>query len=242
VDHQSVRALGARTPIALGNGTRLLGPLILPAQPHMGTYVVNALRVSVMMAVGILAIVSDPAYAADSAGTSFLNHAIIHPAPLLEIKFGCKFVQDKLVCGNDVGDANNDGGDKKESEGQGTQGERSCPPGYVVLDKPNKYGAFCEPKEGSPAPAPAEGETCKFPGQVGTPPNCKCPVGTEFLGYKGCVKFTTETFQNDLDPTDVKAFQGKCQNQYHGTPVCHIYELAKPEIWQCRCIYRAYLP
>ncbi len=131
---------------------------------------------------------------------------------------------------------------EKENEGQGTQGERSCPPGYVVLDKPNKYGAFCEPKEGSPAPAPAEGEKCKFPGQVGTPPNCKCAVGTEFLGYKGCVKFTNETFQNDLDPTAVKAFQAKCQNQYHGTPVCHIYELAKPEMWQCRCIYRAYLP
>jgi hypothetical protein len=29
-------------------------------------------------------------------------------------------------------------------------GEHACPAGYVVLDKPNKYGSFCEPKEGFP--------------------------------------------------------------------------------------------
>jgi hypothetical protein len=52
--------------------------------------------------------------------------------------------------------------------------------------KPNKYGACCEPKEGLPAPASTE--KCKFPGEVGTPPNCHCPGGTEFIGYKGCVK------------------------------------------------------
>jgi hypothetical protein len=46
-------------------------------------------------------------------------------------------------------------------------GERSCPAGYVVLDKPNQYGAFCEPKEGLPKTTP---EACKF-GMFGTPPN-----------------------------------------------------------------------
>jgi hypothetical protein len=30
---------------------------------------------------------------------------------------------------------------KKKNKGD-TQGEHSCPPGYVVLDKPNKYGAY----------------------------------------------------------------------------------------------------
>jgi hypothetical protein len=30
---------------------------------------------------------------------------------------------------------------KKKNKGN-TQGEHSCPPGYVVLDKPNKYGAY----------------------------------------------------------------------------------------------------
>jgi hypothetical protein len=76
---------------------------------------------------------------------------------------------------------------KKKNKDTSTPGEHSCPPGYVVLDKPNKYGAFCEPKEGLPAPAP---EKCKFPGEIGTPPNCTCPNNTEFLGFRGCVKFT----------------------------------------------------
>jgi hypothetical protein len=40
---------------------------------------------------------------------------------------------------------------KKHDDGGTTQpGERSCPVGYVVLEKPNKYGSFCEPKEGLP--------------------------------------------------------------------------------------------
>ena len=59
----------------------------------------------------------------------------------------------------------------------------ACPPGYVVLEKKNKYGAFCEPKEGFPE-KPKE-VWCQFPGQVGD--DCHCPEGTEFLGYKGCI-------------------------------------------------------
>src|SRR4051794_3968449 len=54
--------------------------------------------------------------------------------------FGCTLSHGKLVCG-----------DLKGNKHKGSQGERSCPPGYVVLDKPNKYGAFCEPKGGFPA-------------------------------------------------------------------------------------------
>jgi hypothetical protein len=84
-------------------------------------------------------------------------------------------------------------GDKKKSKGKKKKtgnickGEIACPPGYVVLDKPNAYGACCEQKQGLPAPAPAEAEKCKFPGEVGTPPNCHCPEGTEFMGYRGCL-------------------------------------------------------
>lgn len=77
-----------------------------------------------------------------------------------------------------------DGSAETKKTGNICQGEIACPPGYVVLDKPNKYGACCEPKEGFPAPAT---EKCKFPGEVGTPPNCHCPENTEFVGYKGCV-------------------------------------------------------
>ncbi|TJV51492.1 MAG: hypothetical protein E5Y01_14650 [Mesorhizobium sp.] len=44
---------------------------------------------------------------------------------------------------------------KKKDVDVGSEGERSCPPGYVVLKEKNKYGAFCEPKEGFPAQEPA---------------------------------------------------------------------------------------
>jgi hypothetical protein len=128
-----------------------------------------------------------------------------------------------------------------DNNNTGQQGERSCPPGYVVLDKPNKYGAFCEPKEGLPAPAPAEAEKCKFPGQVGTPPNCSCPDGTEFLGFKGCVKYTLQEYCNDLDATGLDAFSAKCKDPYYGTPSCATFSTAPPHgSYRCCCYYRAY--
>ena len=49
--------------------------------------------------------------------------------------------------------------EKKKHQG-GEQGEHSCPPDYVVLKEPNKYGSYCQPKEGLPATPPAE-EKCK---------------------------------------------------------------------------------
>lgn len=103
--------------------------------------------------------------------------AIIPPA---NAGFECKLEGGQLTCGQT----------KAKAKEPDNQGERACPPGYVVLEKANKYGAFCEPREGLPAPQAAEPEKCKFPGEVGTPPNCSCPNGTEFLGYKGCVAFT----------------------------------------------------
>ncbi|MDX8509773.1 hypothetical protein [Mesorhizobium captivum] len=42
---------------------------------------------------------------------------------------------------------------KKKDVDVGSEGECSCPPGYVVLKEKNKYGAFCEPKEGFPEQA-----------------------------------------------------------------------------------------
>ena len=32
----------------------------------------------------------------------------------------------------------------------GSSDEHACPAGYVILKEKNKYGSFCEPKEGSP--------------------------------------------------------------------------------------------
>ena len=72
---------------------------------------------------------------------------------------------------------------------------------------------------------PLEPEKCKFPGEEGTPPNCKCPQGTEFLGYKGCVKYTLESYCSSnnkpgdrlINSRETEAFADKCKNQYEGT-------------------------
>jgi hypothetical protein len=110
--------------------------------------------------------------------------ALLLTAPLpsaLAAGFECGFSNGKLKCEQTGGN-----GEAKQDEGMNESGERACPPGYVVLEKANKYGAFCEPREGLPPPAPTQVETCKF-GMIGTPPNCDCPAGTDFQGYKGCV-------------------------------------------------------
>ena len=58
---------------------------------------------------------------------------------------------------------------KKEDDYQGSGlGKRDCGEGYVALDKPNKYGAYCEQRAVAPCPKD----------HVGTPPNCEyCPNG-----------------------------------------------------------------
>ncbi len=83
---------------------------------------------------------------------------------------------------------NKDKNKNKEQAGKTCGKKVNCEVGYVRLDKPNKYGACCEPREGLPPAKAAEPEKCKFPGEIGSPPNCTCPTGTEFVGYKGCVQ------------------------------------------------------
>lgn len=65
-----------------------------------------------------------------------------------------------------------------------------CDPGEFKLDKPNIYGACCQATAAPLTPKPVA-EKCKFPGEVGEPPNCRCPEGTEFMGYKGCIAVKT---------------------------------------------------
>jgi hypothetical protein len=100
----------------------------------------------------------------------------------------CITIGDKRICledfGNKKNDDDDDADDKPKKTGNICEGEVACPPGYVVLDKPNKYGACCEPKEGLPAPKPTEAEKCKF-GMVGTPPNCEMPVQLGLLRLQG---------------------------------------------------------
>ena len=147
------------------------------------TSIVVAIAAAAIIIAGVSARQALATPAARCLGDLSLTHAPL----VLGVKFGCKLVKSKLVCGEDINDDHGDGGKKHKKKDEGTQGERSCPPGYVVLDKPNQYGAFCEPKEGLPKPAPAEAEKCKF-GMVGTPPNCSCPFGSQFSGSRGCLK------------------------------------------------------
>jgi hypothetical protein len=147
-------------------------------------------------------------------------------------------------------DEDNDEPKKNKKTGNICEGKIVCDPGYVVLDKPNKYGACCEPREGFPAPAPAEAEKCKFPGEVGTPPNCSCPAGTEFMGYKGCLpkkadpvgpspkKVVNECYTFPFvkgEQAHQAPFVDKCRDVYKGTIKCDgTFESGKLE---CCCKY-----
>jgi len=127
-------------------------------------------------------------------------------------------------------DADNDGngdagggGNKLQPTSNKCQGEITCPPGYVVLDRPNKYGACCEPREGfcppdrpvgTPPNCCAEGTTFREgacwptncpPGTVGTPPHCQrtCAPGKILVDqtcYDPCPTGTTGTPPNCFCP------------------------------------------
>jgi hypothetical protein len=104
------------------------------------------------------------AFVVATTGFAFASEA---PSGIVVMtKFQCKLSHGTLICG-DTKKANNDGGGQGSgnNKGAGSQGERSCPPGYVVLKEKNKYGAFCEPKEGFPAPATAPPATLLLPSE-----------------------------------------------------------------------------
>jgi hypothetical protein len=137
----------------------------------------------------------------------------------------CITIGDKSICFDDgKNKKNNDDDEKDDAEkkdqpkktGNICEGEVACPPGYVVLDKPNKYGACCEPKEGfcppdrpsgTPPNCCAEGTTFREgacwptncpPGTVGTPPHCQrtCEPGKVVVDqtcYDPCPPGTTGT-------------------------------------------------
>ena len=127
------------------------------------------------------------------------------PAPM-QAGLKCGLVGGKLLCG----DGNQaDQAKKKKKSGNICQGDNHCGPGETDLETPNKYKACCEPEAGFQTP-PEVAEKCKFPGEVGTPPNCKCPEGTEFLGYKGCIKYTEKVTSMVGDSIETDAFADKC--------------------------------
>jgi len=147
----------------------------------------------------------------------------------------CITVGEKSICfddgkskkSNDDDDpGKKDGGVNQDEQNKGAadkSGDRACPPGYVVLEKPNKYGAFCEPKEGfcppdrpngTPPNCCAEGTTFREgacwptncpPGTVGTPPHCQrtCGDGKVLVDqtcYDPCPAGTTGTPPNCFCP------------------------------------------
>jgi hypothetical protein len=92
---------------------------------------------------------------------------------------------------------------------------RECPPGYRVLSKPNKYGAYCEQIEQAPPKCPADRP-------VGSPPNC-CPQGTQFR--KGaCYPLNCSPGWTGLPPDCQPPAQApppppaKCPSYMMGTP------------------------
>lgn len=107
---------------------------------------------------------------------------------------------DKKAEGKNKKHEDNNGQEKKKGKKDEAKKDKSkplnckkakCEPGLIKLDKPNIYGACCQAGAEAPQKKP-ETEKCKFPGEVGTPPNCSCPPGTEFMGYKGCVPKLTK--------------------------------------------------
>ena len=183
---------------------------------------------------------------------------------VVPVAFKCEMVEGKLVCGktggsksrDDDDDDNDDDYDRpkksKDKEIPKTCGKKvNCEAGFVKLEKPNKYGACCEAREGLPPPKQEEAAKCKFPGEVGTPPNCSCPPGTEFMGYRGCLpvkapdpigpspkKVVNECYTFPFvkgEQAHQAPFTEKCQNEYKGTIKCDgTFESAR---LKCCCTY-----
>ena len=146
--------------------------------------IVIAFSICCLAVLGFVSMAAAAPFATDIA-------AQVAPRDLfVPVDFKCGMVNDKLVCGSTKGNKNrdddDDGDDDRPKKSKDkvipkTCGKKvNCEAGFVKLEKPNKYGACCEAREGLP---PAK---CKFPGQI-DPPKCDCPPGTEFMGYKGCL-------------------------------------------------------
>ncbi len=125
------------------------------------------------------------------AAPEILSHMWCPASLATPAGFKCKKIEGKLVCGgfgkSGKNDKDGDDDDKAKKSEPFTCKKAKCDPGEVKLDKPNIYGACCQ-ATAAPLTPKTEKEKCKFPGELGEPPNCFCPEGTEFLGYKGCVR------------------------------------------------------
>jgi hypothetical protein len=112
---------------------------------------------------------------------------------------------------------------RRKKTGNICEGEIACPPGYVVLDKLNKYGACCEPKEGFPETTPKpEDSAAPAPEDASSPEptnndyaKCKVPEQKSFVG-KGCLKgHDSAALPESKKPEYVTTCKGKS-----GIPLC----------------------
>lgn len=178
------------------------------------------------------------------------------PLPV-QAGFKCGLVNGQLICGDkksksgktDDNDEQDDQPKNKKKSGNICEGDNHCGAGYTDLETPNKYKACCELNEGSQA-APKEAEKCKFPGEVGTPPDCTCPPGTEFMGYRGCLpkkadpvgpspkKLVNECYTFPFikgEQAHQAPFVDKCRDVYKGQIKCDgTFESGK---LKCCCSY-----
>ena len=162
---------------------------------------------------------------------------------VVQTDFKCRKVEGKLVCGSTKGNRQNDDDDDADKPKKSkdkvipkTCGKKvNCEAGFVKLEKPNKYGACCEAREGLP-PKQQEATKCKFPGQI-NPPNCDCPPGTEFMGYRGCLTVAKKQqgYCQTFAPSHQGLFEQTCSNQKGGFTNCGIITPGK--LSKCCCNY-----
>jgi hypothetical protein len=162
-------------------------------------------------------------------GTSLKAHSLNRdleggaPSPVVKAKFECRLINNKLVCGDsstfDKPDTNGD----KDNNGNGTNtdtsnaetagpGEHCCPIGYVVLEKPNKFGAICEPKEGLPGAQPS---TARF--ACGA--SVSKPDGTFIGGYVSIVTAADMNAAFSAFADDLKNVQLVAAGQKNCAPI-----------------------
>ena len=201
--------------------------------------------------VSSLAVLSFVSMAAAAPVASAIAAQVSPREVVVPVAFKCEMVEGKLVCGKTSGGKSSDDDDDDDNDDDDNKPKKSedkvipktcgkkvnCEAGFVKLEKPNKYGACCEAREGLPPPKQQEAEKCKFPGEVGTPPNCECPPGTEFMGYRGCLpkkaadpvgpspkKVINECYTFPFTREDPQAYQApfteKCRDVYKGKIQC----------------------
>jgi hypothetical protein len=137
---------------------------------------VKPLFILTIIVLGVLLLVGVDETSASSL-TASLAMLSVPSGAVLEVKLGCKLVDGQLICGKKNGNAGNDNGNndqgskkKKKNKETGSEGEHSCPEGYVVLKEENKYHSFCQATE-------AVKPNCA-PGTVLNGEQCNCPAGT----------------------------------------------------------------